>query len=136
MDGAAEDEITEKAMPVSSHGYEIAFFLLGCFKDFGRRIAQGKLSRYLQAYFAQPIGSALKICAILFHLFRFGQLELVKVASDPAISDMDEQEMGMHQAGHLLDVGQEAGIGAAVFEGDQDFPIHESLFHPLCNLQD
>jgi hypothetical protein len=126
IDRAAENEIAEQAMPVSGHGDEIAFLLFCRFEDFGWWIAQGKLSCHVEACFAQPIGGAFQVGAILFHLFGFSELELIKIPGYPTISNMDEQEMGMHQASHPLDMWQEAGICAAVLKGNQNFLIHAS----------
>src|SRR6266481_1204813 len=86
-----------------------------------------------QAFVPQLGSGPVQVLAVGLHFLGFGQLEAVEIAGDPTIGDVDEQEFGAQALGQFRDVRQEALVGLAVFEGNEDFSVHGNVFPSYLN---
>jgi hypothetical protein len=121
---ATVNQVANKAMTVRRHGNEIAILSLGRLQDFFGRVAKGQMSGYGQTFMAKLAGDGFKVFAILFHFRGFSQLELVKVAGNPAVGDVNQIQFGVEQLGQVLDMRDEALVRPAVLQCYKNLPIH------------
>jgi hypothetical protein len=100
-------------MTMSGHGDEI-ILPLGSLQDFFGRVAQGQMSGYCQSFLAKLVCDGFEVFAILFHFSGFSQLELIKVAGNPAVGHVDQIQFGVERPGQFLDMRDEAFVRPAV----------------------
>jgi hypothetical protein len=125
VDGAAENQIADQPVTVAGHGDEIAVFSLGGLQNFFWRIAQCEKRCYRQSLRAKLCRNFLEVGAVGFHLFGLGKLELVEIASHPAVGHVEEQHLRAQTPGHFRDMRDNGFIRRAVFEGNQNFSVHK-----------
>lgn len=127
VDGAAEEQVSKKAVPVRGHCDEVAFLALGGLEDFRGGLAERQTYGYLgDTPFPQVPRRPLQIRPVRPHLLGFGQVQPLVIARHPAVGHMDQQQLRADGPGQLRDVRQERQVGAPVFQGDQYLLIHRS----------
>ena len=68
-----------------------------------------------------------EIGAILFHLLRFPQLQLIEIARGPAVGDVDEKKRGARHLGELRDVIDDRPVRARVLDRHQNPAVHQTF---------
>ena len=91
VDRAPMEQIAKKPVAVRSHRDQIALSILGRFHNSLRRIAQCEKSVHGQTPLPQCLSGTFQIGAVVFHLLRLSQVELVIIAGDVTVGDVDEQ---------------------------------------------
>jgi len=76
---------------VRSHRDQIALSIFGRLHNSLGRIAQREKRIHGQSSLPQCFSRTFQISAIVFHLLRLGQVELVIIAGDVTVGDVDEQ---------------------------------------------
>ena len=85
-------------MAVTGHRDQIAIFALGYLYDFRRRIAECQHGFNGKSIAAKLVGDFFQILAVIFHFLGLGELELVEIARDPAVGDVQQQQF-RHRSG-------------------------------------
>ena len=114
-DGAAVKNIAEQPVAVAGHGDQIAMFAFGDLEDFRRRIAERQHGFNGKSVAAKLAGDFFQILAVVFHFLGLGQLELVEIARDPAVGDVQQQQLRPGQADQRLDVVENDLVGRRCF---------------------
>ena len=65
-----------------------------------------------------------RVHAVLFHLFAFGQFQLIKISRHPAVGNMDQQKFRSRHPRKRFDVAEDGFVGTAVFKWNENVPIH------------
>jgi hypothetical protein len=123
-DGAAVKEVGEEPVTVPGHRDQIAIFTFGHLEDFRRRVAEREHGFNRKSFVAKLAGDFFQILAVAFHFLGFGQLELVEIACDPAVGDVQQQQFCPGQFHQRTDVVKNGPVRRAVFQRDEDALIH------------
>jgi hypothetical protein len=118
VNGASKNQISKEPVAVACHGDQIAFFISRTVNNFSWRVAERQFDSYNQSFSPQFGRDLFEIPPVIFHLFRFGQFELVKMPRRPTIRDMDKDQLRPKLARQFRDVWHEAQVRAAIFEGN------------------
>ena len=121
---AAVQQITDESMPVRRHRNKVHRFRASEFNDLRRGIAHGENRLHFVALTTQFVGKRRQVFAVLFHLLAFPQLETLVVPRGPAVRDVDERELGVSQFRQLPDVAQDGLVALAIFDWNENVPIH------------
>ena len=73
---------------------------------------------------AQLLAALGEIGAVVAHLLRLSQLEIVEVTGGEAVCDVHEQQPCLGQPGEPHDVLEDGFVGLRVLDGDEDVLIH------------
>ena len=111
-------------MAVRGHGDEID--LLGACRadDLRRRIAAREAPLRVESRRPQASREAFEVLAIVPHLLRLAELQLVVGPGRPAVGDVQQQQLRVRQARERLDVREDRLVCGRVFDGDEDALIH------------
>jgi hypothetical protein len=121
-------------MSVRGHRDQIALSIFRRFQNSFGRIAQREKSVHGQTAGPQSLGRTFQVSAVVFHLLRLGELELLEISRNESIRDVHEQQFRAVQFRELADVRQKRFIRAAVFESDENFLIHNQNARPTQAL--
>ena len=124
------DHVADELVPVRRHRDQVAVLALGRRGDLGRRIARGEDRFGLHSRRNESGSDALEVLAVLAHLLRLAQVELLDVARRPAVGDVNEQHGGTAQARQPLHVLDDVQRRSRVLEADQDALVHQANHPP------
>ena len=116
--------VTDQVVTMRGHCDKVDVSLARDLDDLARRFAEREHRVAGKTFAGQFAAAFFQVSTIVLHLFAFGELELVKIARYPAIGNMDEEEPRVGHARKRLDMGQNRLVGGAVFERDEDMPVH------------
>jgi len=102
-------------MAVCCHCDEVNILLTGNANDLVRRFAVRQDIVGLDSFFSQAFAKIGQVVAILPHFLRFPQLELIEVASYPAMCHTDQKQLCASQSDEFLNVVQDYLIVGGVF---------------------
>src|SRR5438093_9297421 len=117
--------VTNKPVTVRSHRDKIDIFLPCQLNDLIRRFTKCEHSSTGEALCGQFTSASFQICPVLLHLFALSELELIEISRDPAIGNMNKEQLRTGHARERLNVTQDCFIGGTVFEGDENVSIHD-----------
>ena len=130
-DGAAVEKVAEQAVAVSGHGNQIAMFAFGGFEYFRRWVAQRQHGFNGKSVAAKLAGHLFQIRAVVFHFLGLGQLELVEIARNPAVGDVQQQQFCPGQPDQRPDVVENDPVRRAVFKRNENVLIHGFAIVPV-----
>ena len=125
VNGAAQNQIADEAVSMRGHRDQITVLGLGELDDFRRRITERQMHRHGNPRSAEFPGAFVEVAAVGEHFLRLGELQLIEMTRGPAIGDVNEQQLRAEQLRQLPHMRQQALVGAAVFERDKNFFVHE-----------
>ena len=125
IDRRAAHEVVEEAMAVGRHREQIDAALFSEADQLGRGIAHRQLGGDFQTTCdVRSAASLREVIAVVFHLFRFAQLQLIEIARRPSIGDVHEVQLGADLHRELADVIEDRLVGGGVFDGNENAAVH------------
>src|SRR5438876_7370493 len=118
--------VTNKPVTVRSHRDKIDIFLACQLDDLIRGFTKCEHSGAGETFCGQFRPASFQICPVLFHLFAFGELELIEVSGNPAISDVHKKQFRASHVRQRLDVCKNRLVGRSVLEWNENVVVHAS----------
>jgi hypothetical protein len=111
-------------MAVGRHRQQVDAALFREAYELGRWIAHRQLGGDFQSTGREIGGELRQVITVVFHLFRFTQLQLVEIARSPSIGDVHEVQLRADLHGELTYVLEDRLVGRRVFDGNENAAVH------------
>src|ERR1051326_5922153 len=111
-------------MTVGGHGDQVAALTLADLDKLLGRAAQGKDGPDVKAFRREFSLPPLQVPAVAPDLFRILQVQLLLVAGDKAVGDVDQHQARVQGPGHGADVAQDDLVGRRVLQCYEDGLVH------------
>src|SRR5260221_2714727 len=115
-------------MAVRGERDEIAALGRGRLEDLRWRTSEGEACLDIEAGACAKLDRVfLKVSPVSLHLLGLDEIELIEVARDPAVGDVDEEQLRFRKRSKPGDRREQELIGRRGVECDEDFTIHAGM---------
>ena len=124
VDRRASNEIVEEAMTMGRHRQQIDAAFLRKADELRGRVAHRQLGRDLESMRSEIGGDPREVIAVVLHLLRLAQLQLIEIARRPSVGDVHQEQLRANQQGEPTHVLQNRLVGRGMFDGNENAAIH------------
>jgi len=118
------EDVGKEPVSVGRHRDQIDVAIDGDADELARGITHGELGLHLEPAAREILFQSAEVRAIGLDFLGLPKIELIVVASGPAIGDVHEQQPRARQLRELRDVLEDRAIRAGVLDSDENMAVH------------